>query len=348
MSEKKRYNESFELVKTILALMVIGIHTIYWDKIPILSLLVYPILRIAVPIFFMFSAYFFFSNINRRSKQDAPRVLKRSVIRYLKLYSVWYVLLLPASILMRNYFRLSILTALARLVEDYFIGAAFLASWYIGALIVGVPIVYFVSRFVNNYVLILCALVVYAWCVILSNYGNTELGQILNQSLTKIPFYFVPYMNFPISLIWLAMGKWFADEQFRVNSWKRWLVGLVVSGLLLYVEQGFVVSKKLSIGNDAYFMLIPFCSVLFLGILSVNFHVPHARFLRAFSTIGYCFHDSFQSTIRRLLAHFGHAVTRFSGSLMLWLVAVVVCMILTWVILRFEKVHGLKWLKYTH
>lgn len=57
--EQKREIEILDVVKFIMAIMVVGIHTLGRYGI-------YPLFRIAVPLFFMISSYLFFSNTEKR------------------------------------------------------------------------------------------------------------------------------------------------------------------------------------------------------------------------------------------------------------------------------------------
>ena len=59
---KSEYNVGFDVVKAILALFIVGIHTILSisNSSYLVNLLVTPVFRTAVPIFFLFSGYFFF------------------------------------------------------------------------------------------------------------------------------------------------------------------------------------------------------------------------------------------------------------------------------------------------
>ncbi len=57
--EQRKEIEILDVAKFIMAIMVVGIHTLGRYGI-------YPLFRIAVPLFFMISSYLFFSNTEKR------------------------------------------------------------------------------------------------------------------------------------------------------------------------------------------------------------------------------------------------------------------------------------------
>lgn len=66
----------FDVAKFIMAIMVVSIHTLG-------KYAIYPIFRIAVPLFFMISSFLFFSN---SKKNNGTKYLKKFCIRNIKLY----------------------------------------------------------------------------------------------------------------------------------------------------------------------------------------------------------------------------------------------------------------------
>lgn len=83
--EQRKEIEILDAAKFVMAVMVVGIHTLGRYGI-------YPLFRIAVPLFFMISSYLFFSNTEKRGNL---RYLKNFCIRNLKLYIFWFVVLMP-------------------------------------------------------------------------------------------------------------------------------------------------------------------------------------------------------------------------------------------------------------
>ncbi len=89
----------FDVLKIVLAIFILAIHTTPTD----FSLR--PLLRLAVPLFFIITSYLFFSKQNRlHSDRDKTNALKKFVRRYLKLYLFWFVVLLPITIFLKRWY----------------------------------------------------------------------------------------------------------------------------------------------------------------------------------------------------------------------------------------------------
>lgn len=151
--------DSFDLSKLILSLLVITIH------IPLLSDYLNPIARIAVPLFFMMSSYFFFGKINAAPKQERSNALKQFLLRNIKLYVFWFIVLLPITLYLRNYFADGFLTGLLRFLQDLLFYSTFRASWYITALCISVTIICFLSNKISNRVLLAISFVFFIFFV---------------------------------------------------------------------------------------------------------------------------------------------------------------------------------------
>lgn len=231
---------------------------------------------------------------------------------------------------------------------NFFLGSTFIASWYIMALVIGMPLVYFASRLLNNWWLLLGAWLINVWCSLLSNWGLSPVGRTLWASLqaSHIPIY--PYMSFPIGLIWLVLGKMFADGDlnFLMKKTSLWLTAAATC--VLYGEQYIVTTHHYILTNDSYIMLVPVAVSLFGFLLTTHLTLPHASWLRPFSTVTYCMHASLAMVIRFLLERHGLIIDRFLESLALWAVVVILSWLVTLLIIRLEKVQGLHWLRFSH
>ena len=92
----QKNDAKYDLIKFFLSLLVLAIHaTLY-------PMVLYPWLRIAVPLFFMMSSYFLFSKLREAPKDKHRAILKKFVVRNLQLYSYWFIILLPVTIYIRK------------------------------------------------------------------------------------------------------------------------------------------------------------------------------------------------------------------------------------------------------
>lgn len=336
-------------MKALLALTVISIHTVLWTKNRYIGFIAIPITRLAVPIFFLFSGYFFFKRIRALSKADQPSLLKRSIIRYLQLYLFWFVVTFPVTYATMRYFANGFWFGLKRLFLDGFLfGSTFFASWYIMGVILGIPIVYFASRIMSNKVMLVIAWVINSFAVILTNYGLSPLGQAALNWLHSWPISISPSLSFMVGLLWIVIGKMFADGDLDKLINPRGIYWAMGAMLLLYGEELLVHRIHTMYYNDCYFMLLPVCMLFFGWLLTTHVNVPYAREMRAFSTIAYCFHGSLVLVIKYVLQVAGSPITRIYESLLLWAFVVVVSWILTLVILRLQHVRHLGWIRLSH
>ena len=97
MGKTKEYN-SLDILKFVLSILIMVIHT------GIDKTIISPLLRIAVPLFFIISSFFFFSKINSISEKEKPAALLRFVKRNLGLYLFWAIIQLPVKIYVNGYF----------------------------------------------------------------------------------------------------------------------------------------------------------------------------------------------------------------------------------------------------
>ena len=344
----RSHNDAFDLYKAVLALMVIMIHTVMMTKIPVVNLILVPLVRLAVPLFFLFSGYFLFGKLQRTPKAQQWGVVKHSFVRYWQLYLFWFILDAPVTFANRHYFAQGIGNGLYAIVTNVVFGSTFVASWYIAALAIDAVLLYVAAKFLSNRWLLGLTFIINIYCVLLTNYGATALGQALWAPMYHLPFWISPYIAFPVGLFWLVLGKVMAENKDRLLSLKKslWLLPIAFAGL--FYEQYWVMMHHTMHVNDSFFMLMPVCFLLFSAMIQTHFSVPHAHYLRAYSTITYCFHASFAIALRFVLAKFGIVLYRFSQSVLLWAVTAIACVIVTVIIVNLEQVRGFGWLKVSH
>lgn len=140
--------DSIDVLKFILSFLIIQIHTEFyfiWMK---------PYVRLAVPIFFIISAFFFFRR--NPGKEQLIGYIKRLSILYLFWFIVWglYFVYANRAIVFSSQGFVFILRSLV-------FGSTFAASWYIAASIIGTIIVYVLSKLLNDRWLIFITALIY-------------------------------------------------------------------------------------------------------------------------------------------------------------------------------------------
>ena len=109
-------NDSLDCLKVILSVLIVILHSHpLGEK---YHYIFYPLVRVAVPVFFIISGFLFFNKCERINPIDA---LKRYVIRNMKLYAFWECVLLPVTIYVRDYFSNGMLNGFYKYVKDFYL-----------------------------------------------------------------------------------------------------------------------------------------------------------------------------------------------------------------------------------
>ena len=271
--------------------------------------------------------------------------------RNLQLYLFWFILLLPATLVLRDYFDNGILLGILDLLKGFIFSSTFPASWYIMASVIGVSLIYFFSfkLKVENTVLLFMSLITYVFCVMGSNYHNllTEIGPIYNFYSLYVSCFSVPYNSFSVSLIWILIGKYLSEHSMK-SAQPIIIVLFVVSGLLLWSEYALVQCMEFSLTDDCFFMLPPFCffACVLLSRLKISWRGGEIFFqkLRNMSTIIYCSHLTIAFTVRYLLEYFDISLSY----VFLFMITLLLSIILSLAIIKLQRFKYLKWLKFAY
>lgn len=133
----KRRFDMVDLSRVVLAFMVVCIHASLFPKYLI------PYLRLSVPLFFMITSFFFFrKTASMQDSSEKTAYLKKFVIRNLKLYFFYFILLLPVTLMKRQWFSEGIIKGLLHFFRSLVFGSTFVASWFIMASVIGVAIIF--------------------------------------------------------------------------------------------------------------------------------------------------------------------------------------------------------------
>lgn len=278
-----------DMLKLILAIFVVAIHTTGFE-------ILFPILRCAVPLFFMLSSYFFFSKYDNTDDIYEQRdVLFKYIKRNLQLYTFWFIVLLPFTLVHRGYLNESFFDVIVKLLYSTLLSSTFPASWYIIASVIGVSLVIYMGKIVSSRISLAICVLVYCVCVLTSNYGE----DILNP--------YCPYNSFPVSLIWIWLGRFIAQNRERIKSLNYYRLILYFAGclFLLYIEFFIISHFQLAIANDCYFFLIPTCFIFLIIFGKTKINFSPKPFMRKASTIIYCTHIPIAVILSFVLKYFG-------------------------------------------
>ncbi len=288
MSTKKEYN-SIDILKFVLSIFVLLIHS------KIDKTVISPLLRIAVPEFFVISAYLFFAKVAFLTDETKKRsALKRLVKRNLLLYLFWVIIQLPI-IIYGHHFHVKFFTkGIWATLKIIVLGQAFTGSWYIVTLIIGTILIYYASKKISAGWLVVLTLPFYILCCFTTNYRgvfgeNSLLIQFntLYENVTQCIF----NTSLPGGLFWIAVGNYMAKRPIRIKTDVLNII-LVFLLMLIAIERYLIVKFGWQCLDDCYFTLIFLCPVLLLLVKRYQFTFKSNFKFREMSTLIFVTHGS--------------------------------------------------------
>lgn len=271
---RKSY-DIFDIAKIILAIIVVGIHTLSAEVIS-------PWSRIAVPLFFMMSSFLFFQNATIENLWER---YKRFALRNLQLYVFWLVLYLPYTIYEDH--------SLKNLFGAIFLGG-YGASWYLVASIVGMAILCLLLKACKgkNILALIVSLLLFAIGLLSETYNFLIDGTWAQNAIKAIPF--TPSCSFFISTLWFLIGKVISDRYKPDTSCKKKKIiatcVAVISIALLYLEWTYASDRTGNIATVEFLSLLPLCSAIMVLFTLTNIKIPCGKTLRKYSTLIFCNH----------------------------------------------------------
>lgn len=327
------YGNSFDLMKLVLSFFVVAIHINPFGS--ELWYIRYPITRVAVPLFFMMSSYFFFKKIKLQDTKQQLKSLFIFVKRNLILYMSWFIVLFPVTYDYYKYYKLTGQEMLDNIVMRFFYSSTFKSSWYLMGLVIGVVIIYFLTKITNNKVGIIVGFICYAICAMLSNYAVIFKDvQIIHTIKEAYPF--AMYYGFPVGLLFINMGKVLAEKE-NLKADKHTYLKLAISTVLLFVEAYLVITNEWYGETPCFIMLIPFCWYCFIVVSNMKIKIPYGKEIRVISTVMYCFHFSFKLIIDDYLIGMGWELSTLPYSMYLYLMVVMTSVVVALIIYRLSQ-----------
>jgi len=228
-----RNYDSLDLTKFIASICVVALHAdALWDFSPMAnSLICCGLFRLAVPLFFVISAFFFFG------KEVTWEGTKKYIKRLLVLYAAWFIVSIPKTIFDRficSHYPIG--ETVFRFVRSFFVTSTFGGSWFIVSCIFSALVYYKLEQLpekTRKGLTIGISVIVYLWVTFSSAYGKlmTPLG--MDGFYEKYELLFAsPYCSFLVGIPYFAIGRFFAHND--VDS----KVGGVQYGLLPHCTFG--------------------------------------------------------------------------------------------------------------
>lgn len=320
-----------DVVKFIMAIMIVDSHVKGYLITPpyLQDYLIHPVEGMAVPTFFVISSFLFFRKARYAEKQW--NLVCHYVKRLALLYLFWCLVWSPIIYIQKDYFHPISATVPLLLVRDFFLGSMFDASWFLGALLVGVPIVWGLSRLFRKDVLVMLIpllaslylqyvkLLPEQWRIFYDWYDSFEL----------------PQLSFLNGMIWIAVGYVLSGHRVleRVNKVRNAWAWLALVVCFVW---------------KSYFPIVPILpgllAVVALFVSAYTWQLPEQpqlyRRFRTYSILFYVIHDCFKKILKQL---FG-----CENGPVLFVVTIAFCFLASEVIMRMKEVKGFGWLRYAY
>lgn len=299
-----------DLLKFSMAIAVVGLHSWLFSNVPCLHALVHPLYLVAVPVFFTVSAYLFFTKVERTAGKGDWSVLGHYVKRLAIFYLFWFTVMLPVTVVAQQWHRHF---GVAGFCRDLFLGSTFRGSWFIAALLFGMPCVFAMRKVLGSAVVLFLALAIHlAFQVPLEGYFPV--------------FQWIGRYAFPSSMVWMALGAWLAEvppakarpealparglsPQFPVF---RWMALLAIYGAMVAIDPVDIASP-LSLLKPI--LRLAFTSLIFaLALECRTGNAALCRKLRQLSILVYVTHFAFAyatAFAREKYPVFGNGFVRF-------------------------------------
>ena len=320
LNKQGMYDAKYDILKFFLSIAIVAIHS------SLFPMLLYPWLRIAVPIFFMITAFFLFSKLYNAPIYKEKKIILNFVRRNVRLYISWFVILLPITLYVRKslYFGNDIIDNIWNIITSFVFSSTFIASWYISASVIGVLIVYYLCKFIkNDYFVFLISFALFCVVSIQSSYSSIIVGTFFGDLINKYLELFGSLVcSWPAAVLWIFLGKCFAEKKINI-SFKY--MHIIICILLLYLEWRYVMNLDGAYNNDSYFLLFPLCMFLFDKIVkNKKIDWDYSYILRRVSTVIYVSHGSIVPVINTAFI----MIFSFNCPIVTFIITLICCILL--------------------
>lgn len=337
-------NSVFDVLRLLLAIVVVGIHArvfaVGWG---------YPLCRLAVPLFFILSAYFLYNKIDC-GLDGGVAAIRRFVKRNWMLYAFWVIVLLPYFLYVykQRWFGRGWLGCYDSLKRIFVIGVQ--SYWFIIAGIVAMVISYVILKYLGEKTL---------WCISIMGYLAAVVSSSHCYLMDDIPVvrelydYFVlvyerPEFTFIGALIWISTGMWFArwQEESSVISLSCVVLDILLClfAIALLLAEASYVRRKTGMGTCDVYAALPFAVWSVFRIVSrLKINLQNLRICRDLSVALYMMHAPIIAVFVFAAKHCGlnaYGGITFCGTLL-------VCLMIFFIIRHLKDTMRWFWLKYT-
>ena len=342
MITQRKNLDSADVLKFVLSILIVATHTSLFEG------YITPLVRLAVPAFFMISGYFFFGRINAcESRQQQNAYLKKSIKHNLMLYLFWFVVLLPLTLYVRGYHTKGVVGGVVHLVRDFLFGSTFQSSWYITALITGFTLVLFLSRKLPQHALVIIGVICYIPSLLSSNYeflvASSPVIQNIGHNLSHI--FLLPCRNFSVSILYIVLGKYLAEKNYEGKT-KRYTITFLLAFAALVAEFLMLRFSGVTIEDTDCYIAVPFAAYYLCKVfLTLDVTCKGAMVMRKISTVSYCAHMAVFMVVGKCFKIFELADWQ---NILHFAITLLLTHALSLVLIKLSGYKTFKFLKYSH
>ena len=342
MITQRKNLDAADVLKFLLSMLIVATHTSLFEG------YITPLVRLAVPAFFMISGYFFFGKVNSYDNMKQKKAyLKKSVGHNLKLYLFWFILLLPLTFYVRGYHTMGVFGGAWHLVRDCLFGSTFQSSWYITALIMGFALVLFLSQKLPQHALVIIGIIFYIPSLLSSNYAFVleyfDSLKAIGESLSQI--FLLPCRNFSVGILYIVMGKYLVEKNYEGKT-KRYIITFLLAFSALVAEYLALRFSGVEIIETDCFIAVPFAAYYLCKVfLTLDISCKFSQTLRKISTVSYCAHMAVFMVVGKCFKVFGLSDWQ---NVLHFVITLVLTQVLALVLIRLAENKKLKFLKYSH
>ena len=316
MISQRKNLDAADVLKFVLSITIVATHTSLFEG------YITPLVRLAVPAFFMISGYFFFSKINScDSKAKQRAYLKKSVTHNLKLYFFWFILLLPLTLYIRKSHTI--------------------------ALITGFAIVLFLSDKISQSALIIIGVICYIPSLLSSNYefllSSFDGLRAIGDSLSQI--FLLPCHNFSVGILYIAIGKYLAEKNYEGKT-KRYTATFLLAFAALVAEFLALRFSSVEIKNTDCYIAVPFAAYYLCKVfLTLDITCKYSIILRKISAVSYCAHMAVFMVVGKAFKIFEMPDWQ---NVLHFAITLILTHILSLVLIKLTEYKVFRFLKYSH
>lgn len=288
------YNPFVGIYKFILALLVVAIHVE-----PFTGDLAFYInnclARIAVPSFFVLSAYFLFDKLINNNWD--VKIFIKNQKHLAKYYGIWLLLHAPV-VLSRLWETASDIPNYIWLIfQAVCLKGPYGALWFLPATIMAVALVYWIGKKFGPYVCLVISFPLFFFAALETEYyaliENIAWMEVVNNGLVAVFGWLANGLTF--GFFFCSIGFYIAYTKNKSRNMKFDLIAMTVSAILLFVETTIVRDYKLGVSYGAMLLLIPTVYYIVQVLLrlpktSDTALISKARYLQNMSLLIYPMH----------------------------------------------------------